>query len=681
MNSNRLAKESSPYLLQHAHNPVDWFPWGEEAFAKAKSEDKPILVSIGYAACHWCHVMERESFEDSAVAAFMNAHFVNIKVDREERPDVDHIYMDAVQAMTGSGGWPLNAFLLPDGRPFYGGTYFPPRRAFNRASWQEVLTAVANAYREKKDDITRQAETLTEHLQTASRSGTLDESSINKETVLNGFDAVMKTADKEWGGFGNAPKFPQTFAISFLLRFGFLTGNEHAKSQALFSLDKMICGGIYDQLGGGSARYSTDREWLAPHFEKMLYDNALLLVVLSEAFQFTGNKIYCDTIAETIDFLKRELMHPEGGFYSALDADSEGVEGKFYVWDHEEVKEILGEDAGIFTAYFDIKPVGNWEETSIPRILKPAPEFSMEMGISEAELAALIERGKKKLMEVRAKRIRPGLDDKILIGWNALMAKALCQCYAATGEAEWLALAGKNLGFLLEKFSAGDKGLYHTWKEVAKIPAFLDDYSYVIAAILEYSRVSFDYQWLGKARELAAFVIAHFSDEEGVFFYYTPDFQTDILVRKKELYDGATPSGNSIMARNLYELSLLLDLADWRERAAAMVGSMGALAGKYPTSFGCWLSLLMEMTAGTNEVAVVGPDAENSGREMLKTYLPHTVLMVTATENDQFPLLRGKKSNEQTLFFLCRNYECQAPVFSRSALLSAINANNSYRMQ
>jgi uncharacterized protein len=681
MKPNRLINESSPYLLQHAHNPVDWFPWGEEAFEKAKQENKPILVSIGYAACHWCHVMERESFEDSAVAAYMNAHFVNIKVDREERPDVDHIYMDAVQAMTGSGGWPLNAFLLPDTRPFYGGTYFPPRRAFNRASWQEVLTAIVNAYRDKKDDLTRQAETLTEHLQTSNRIASAG-FEFNKETVFQAYDQVMKTADTEWGGFGNAPKFPQTLTISFLLRFAHLTGNEHAKNQALLSLDKMICGGIYDQLSGGFARYSTDREWLAPHFEKMLYDNALLIMVLSEALQLTGKKIYRNAIAETIAFLKREMLHAGGGFYSALDADSEGVEGKFYVWDYEEVIKLLGDDAAVFTAFFDIKPGGNWEEKSIPRILQPVVGFAKENSISEDELEAIINRGKARLMEERAKRIRPGLDDKILLGWNALLVKALCQAYAATGEKNWLELAGNNLRFLLSAFDAGDEGLYHTWKNgLARIPAFLDDYSYVIAALLEYSKVSFDYQWLEKARELTAFVISRFSDEEGLFFYYTPDFQTDILVRKKELYDGATPSGNSFMARNLYEISLLLDLPEWRERAGRICASMGELAGKYPTSFGAWLSLLMEMTTGTNEVAVIGPDAEKSGREMLITYLPQTVLMVSRAENDRFPLLRAKKISEQTLFFLCKNYVCQAPVSSRSALLSAINSNNLYRMQ
>jgi uncharacterized protein len=681
MKPNRLINESSPYLLQHAHNPVDWYPWSEEAFEKAKKENKPILVSIGYAACHWCHVMEKESFEDSVIASFMNQHFVNIKVDREERPDVDHIYMDAVQAMSGSGGWPLNAFLLPDGRPFYGGTYFPPRRAFNRASWQEVLTAVANAFRDKKEDLVKQAETLTEHLQAANRIAT-EGFIYSRETVFQAFDQVMKSADTEWGGFGNAPKFPQTLTISFLLRFAFLTGNEHAKTQALLSLDKMIHGGIYDQLGGGFARYATDREWLAPHFEKMLYDNALLIMVLSESYQLTGNKIYHKAIAETIAFLQRELMHPAGGFYSALDADSEGVEGKFYVWEYDEVKNLLGEDAEIFTAYYDIKPGGNWEEKSIPRILKPDAAFIKEKGIEESKLEAVINRGKARLMEVRSERIRPGLDDKILIGWNALLSKALCQAYAATGEKEWLELAEKNLRFLLEKFRAADKGFYHTWKnDLARIPAFLDDYSYLISALLEFSKVSFDYQWLEKAKELSSFVISGFSDEEAVFFYYTPDFQTDILVRKKELYDGATPSGNSVMARNLYELSLLLNLPEWRERAGKMVASMGELAGKYPTSFGGWLTLLMEITAGTNEVAVVGPDAENSGRQLLKTYLPQTILMVSRAENDHFPLLRGKKINGKTLYFLCKNYECQAPVSSCPALLSVINGNNSYGMQ
>src|SRR6266496_2381919 len=391
---NHLINETSPYLLQHAHNPVDWYPWSEEALQRAKDEDKPILVSIGYAACHWCHVMEKESFEDEATAELMNKYFINIKIDREERPDLDHIYMDAVQAMTGSGGWPLNVFLTPDAKPFYGGTYFPPRRASNRSSWQEVLLAVSTAFQQKRSEIDSQAENLTSHLLKSNGFGLEQagnaKNGFSKQKIDETFQNLMATADKEWGGFGKAPKFPQTFSIKFLLRYHYSTKNEEAFRQALLSIDKMIEGGIYDQVGGGFARYSTDNEWLAPHFEKMLYDNALLVSVLSEAYQLTKKENYKEVIEETIRFVERELMHPKLGFYSALDADSEGEEGKFYVWDYQEVKKILGEDANIFCEYFDITEKGNWEERSIVRIKKPLEKFADEKNISIGQLRSVL---------------------------------------------------------------------------------------------------------------------------------------------------------------------------------------------------------------------------------------------------------------------------------------------------
>jgi uncharacterized protein len=680
---NRLIHETSPYLLQHANNPVDWYPWGDEAFAKAKQENKPVLVSIGYAACHWCHVMEKESFEDEEVAAFMNSHFVNIKVDREERPDVDHIYMDAVQAMTGSGGWPLNIFLFPDGRPFYGGTYFPPRRAFNRASWTEVLTALTTAFHDRKEELTTQANTLTNHLRSANTiAGNVTGIEFNKENIAFAFSQVMKTADDKWGGFGNAPKFPQTFTISFLLRYGFLSGNKQAENQAILSLDKMIDGGIFDQFGGGFARYSTDAEWLVPHFEKMLYDNALLVYIIAEAYQLTGNKKYSNATSQTIDFIERELIHPDGGFYSALDADSEGEEGKFYVWDYAEVVSILGKDSKIFASYYDITPQGNWEGKSIPWIKTPLPEFAKQQGVAESELEEIISRSINKLMKQRDQRVRPALDDKILLGWNALMNQALSKAFAATGEDRYKEMALRNMDFLLKEFNDRSNGLYHTWKNgIARIPAFLDDYSYLIAALIELAQVTCTYSLLDKAAELTSFVIAEFSDEEQVLFYFTPQFQTDILLRKKELYDGATPSGNAVMARNLHTLSILLDKKEWGERAGRMVSSTGDFASKYPTSFACWLSLLMELVSGTNEVAIIGPGAQKSGSELMKSFLPGTIMMVSEHEDDHFPLLRDKKVNGKTLFFLCRNYACQAPVFSLSTLKSLINANNSMHMQ
>lgn len=675
--TNRLAKETSPYLLQHAHNPVDWYPWGDEAFEKARLEDKPVLVSIGYAACHWCHVMERESFEDPEVAALMNQHFVNIKVDREERPDVDHIYMDALQAIEGSGGWPLNVFLTPERKPFYGGTYFPPRRAFNRSSWTEVLLAISQAFRERRDEMEQQANNLTRHLEVSNDFGKNinNDGFFNEERIHEAFEAIMKTADREWGGFGRAPKFPQTYTISFLLRFAHLENNREALDQAILTLDKMIYGGIYDQVGGGFARYSTDTEWLAPHFEKMLYDNALLVSTLSEAYQLTKKSDYLDVIGETIAFLERELLHPEGGFFSALDADSEGVEGKFYVWDHAEVKELLGDDAGIFCSYFDINARGNWEGKSIPRVLKPAESFASENNMEVNELKEMVKRGKKKLLDARSQRVRPQLDDKILLGWNALMNTALCKAYSATDNKNYRKLAVRNMDFLLSAFPAGNGLFHHTWKNNrATQPAFLDDYSYLVAALMELAQVTADYQYLDKAFELAKTVDDHFSDRQSAFYFYTHKDQTDIPIRKKEIYDGATPSGNSVMAYNLYRLSIFFDHTPWKERSAQMVSSLGEAIFKYPTSFGVWISLYFEMIRGTSEIAIVGKEWENYLEKILGMYISHKLAMASANPLPRYPLLADKAGDSKILIYLCKNYACRQPVSTLQDFVTLLEA-------
>ena len=671
---NRLAKESSPYLLQHAHNPVDWYPWGEEAFARARSENKPVLVSIGYAACHWCHVMERESFENEEVAALMNEHFINIKVDREERPDVDHIYMDAVQAMSGSGGWPLNVFLTPDAKPFYGGTYFPPRRAYNRASWTEILTAVARSFKEKREEIDAQAETLTQHLVASNAFGlaapgtTLDEKQIHAA-----FENITRSADKEWGGFGRAPKFPQTFTINFLLAYGHLEQNTQATAQAFLSLDKMLQGGIYDHIGGGFARYSTDTEWLVPHFEKMLYDNALLVSSYADAYALTKMDAYRKVIEETLAFVERELMHSDGGFYSALDADSEGEEGRFYVWDYEEVKGILGNEAEVFCDYFDIKPGGNWEGKSIPWVKVPLKEFSAANNLDEQVLANVIQEGKAKLLQERSKRVRPQLDDKVLLNWNALMNLGFVKASAVTGNRHYLEIAKGNVRFCLSAFGEFEN-LHHSWKAgQARHPAFLDDYAFLIAALIELGQVTSDFSYLDKAAALTNIVLKKYSDPEGSLFFYTAKEQTDILLRKKEVYDGATPSGNSVMAYNLYRLSVLLDKPDWHERSEAMMTSMAEVATKYPTSFGVWLCLLYEATKGTTEIAVVGQNFEGLAAQFGKVFIPHKVLMAAPHGTGQYPLLTGREAAGKTLIFLCRNYACQQPVTTLDEALAHLS--------
>lgn len=685
--TNKLIEETSPYLLQHAHNPVNWFPWGDEALSLAKTENKPILVSIGYSACHWCHVMERESFEDEETARIMNEHFVNIKIDREERPDLDHIYMDAVQAMTGSGGWPLNVFLTPDTKPFYGGTYFPPRRAFNRPSWQEVLLGVNEAFTQRRNEIDSQAENLTEHLTQANAFGASSlegNELLSKEKAHEAFENIMKNADKVWGGFGKAPKFPQTFTIQYLLRFSHIHQNKEALQQALLSIDKMIDGGIYDQVGGGFARYATDTGWLVPHFEKMLYDNALLVSVISEACQITNDNRYKGVIEETIDFLQRELMHPEGGFYAALDADSEGEEGKFYVWNYTEVKEIINDDADIFCDFFDITPQGNWsertpseEDKNILWRKKKEKEYASEKNISIEKLQGIIQKGKQSLLKKRNNRIRPQTDDKILLGWNALMNTALTKAFAATGNESFKQLAIVNMQFLLERFSKENTiELSHSWKNnIAKQPAFLDDYAFLIQALIQLQEITGNTLYLERAKVFAEHVVENFNDATTDFFFYTNKDQADVVVRKKEVYDGAQPSGNAVMADNLYRLALYLDIPGWKERSVRMINSLGNAIVRYPTSFGAWACILLEQINGTNEIAIIADRPQVIQKQLLKEYIPHKVLMSATDESNLFPLLSGKKKNSETTLYLCRNYACEKPVFSIQALMSLIRRN------
>jgi len=683
--TNKLIYESSPYLLQHAHNPVNWYPWGDEALTLAKKENKPLLVSIGYSSCHWCHVMERESFEDPDTAKIMNENFVNIKIDREERPDLDHIYMDAVQAMTGSGGWPLNVFLTPDQKPFYGGTYFPPRRAFNRPSWLEILLGISQAFRERRNEIDAQSENLTGHILKSNSFGLNEPGSTDvftKEKMDEAFENIMNSADRQWGGFGLTPKFPQTFIIRFLLRYHHVTGNKEALNQALLSIDKMVDGGIYDQVGGGFARYSTDTEWLVPHFEKMLYDNALIIAVMSEAYQLTKKERYRKVIGETIQFIQREMKHPDGGFYSALDADSEGEEGKFYVWDYREVREILKEDAEIFCSFFAITPKGNFGNKNILWRKKSEEIFSEEKKTSKDVLGKIIHEGKEKLLHERSKRIRPLLDDKVLLGWNALMNAALGKAFAATGIEEYRQLAKDNMQFLLKSFAAGNPSeFYHTWKnKLAKHPAFLDDYAYLIQALILLQEVTGETDYLTRANEITRFVIENFSEDESMspegfgsqagFFFYTHRNQHDVIIRKKEIYDGAQPSGNAVMADNLYHLSLYFDNSVWKERAHTILSALGKAVTRYPASFGVWAGLLLEMVIGTDEIAIVGLNPDSLQKQVLKAYIPHKILMCSERQSSQFPLLTDKNEGSQALIYLCRNYTCLKPVTTVKDLLT-----------
>jgi uncharacterized protein YyaL (SSP411 family) len=659
MTMNRLSKETSPYLLQHAHNPVDWFPWGDEALQKARSGNRPILVSIGYAACHWCHVMEKESFEDADTARFMNEHFVNIKIDREERPDLDHIYMDAVQAITGSGGWPLNVFLTPEGKPFYGGTYFPPRPVYNRPSWKDVLSGVSTAFTERRAEIEQQADNLTQHVATTGSFGIgsaagQDPTLFTPETLQHIRDQLLGSADKQEGGFGGAPKFPQTFSIRFLLHYHYFTKDSAALDQACLSLDKMIAGGIYDQLGGGFARYSTDNEWLVPHFEKMLYDNALLVIALSEAYQATKKESYRLVIEETIAFIERELSNGEGGFYSALDADSEGIEGKYYVWDQAEIEKLLGDDAALFDAVYGVTAEGNWEEKNI--LIRTGRPVSPD---EEQRL----QKARALLLEHRAGRIRPALDDKVLLGWNALMNMAYSKAYAALGNEAYREMAVRNMAFLQQRFRGeGIYFYYHSYKEQARYPAFLDDYACLIAALTGLQEITGEGEYLSAARAILEEVIGHFSEPETGFFFYTHDRQKDLILRKKEVYDGATPSGNSMMASNLLYLSVVFNESDWADRAFRMAAALGRPVTTYPGSFGGWATLFQAFTYSIPEIVITGRQPEKARKEFLAHLIPYRVFQSASRENTQFPLLSDKTIGQDSLVFLCKNYSCQLPV-------------------
>ncbi len=623
--------------------------------------------------------MERESFENEETAQLMNDNFINIKIDREERPDIDHIYMDAVQAMTGSGGWPLNVFLTPDGRPFYGGTYFPPVRAYNRSSWREILEAIQQAYREKKNEIESQAHKLTEHLR-VSNDFSIGKTGINEgvflqDTLNQIAENLLKNADKTWGGFGKAPKFPQTFSIQFLLRHYHYTRDEDSLNQALISLDKMICGGIYDQAGGGFARYSTDEKWLAPHFEKMLYDNALLINVLAEAFQLTGNTLYSQTIHHTIQFIQREMLSEEGGFFSALDADSEGVEGKFYTWSKAEAEEILGDDANIFCEFYDITEQGNWEHTNILWITKSLQQFASEKGIDETELNKRLEICQSRLLEARSTRIRPMLDDKILLGWNALMNVACSKAYAATGLNIYKEIAIKNAAFLQSSFEDASSGEWlHTYKnDNAKYPAFLDDYAYLINAYIHLQEITGNPEYLHKSKRIVEIVAQNFLEESSGFFFFTSKSQKDVIVRKKEIYDAAIPSGNSTMAINLHYLGIIFDNPAWIGQSRTMVEQLGNVVTRYPGSFANWACLLQQFIYGVPEIAITGNASFDILPEILKEYIPVKVVQAAKEPLEEFPLLQGKSFGSSSLIYVCKDYSCKKPIENIKEIKSLLN--------
>ena len=675
---NRLQKETSPYLQQHAHNPVDWYPWSEEAFEKAKREDKPILVSIGYSTCHWCHVMERESFENEDIAAIMNKNFINIKVDREERPDIDAIYMEAVQIMTGSGGWPLNCFLLPDKRPFFGGTYFPIEARQNRPSWTQVLQNLTEAYKNQKKQVVEQAEKLTNYIHDAdnrllNNNLVITENKLfDKNSLHLIYNTIRERFDRVEGGFGAAPKFPASMTLKFCLDYYYFTNNSEALEQVELSLDKMVQGGIYDQVGGGFSRYATDKAWLVPHFEKMLYDNALLVNLLADAYKLTKKELYKEAIEETLTFVKREMWLAEGGFYAAQDADSEGVEGKYYVWTKEEIDTILGENSDLFCRFYDVTENGNWEHSNILWRKESYESFAKANKIDLNDFKSTMKTCREQLFQIRNKRIKPSLDDKILLNWNALMATAFAKAYIALDNEEYLNIAIQNVKFLLKTFES-DNFFYHTYKEGKRQhQAFLDDYAFLIEALLQLFEVTQNTEYLKKADKLTEFVINEFYDENSKLFFFTSANQTDLITRTKDLYDNALPSGNSTMVHNLQQLGILLGKEDYKEMAYAMLQQVKTSIEKYPTSFAKWASAIQNTVYPLHEIAIIGNDAFEKSKLLSQQFIPNRVIMATKVENDDFPLLQGKSIGKETLIFVCRGYACQLPVKNIEEVLAIV---------
>ncbi|MEH0154576.1 thioredoxin domain-containing protein [Limibacter armeniacum] len=674
--ANRLIQESSPYLLQHAYNPVEWYPWGEEALTKAKKENKPIIVSIGYSSCHWCHVMERESFENDQLAALMNQHYICIKVDREERPDIDQIYMDAIQVMGIQGGWPLNVFLTPDAKPFYGGTYFPPQQ------WQQVLVQVAKAYTEHKSQLEESAEKFVQ----AINQSELEKYGIGKiqheytaERLDEMFVKLSHQFDPQNGGINKAPKFPMPTIWNFLLRYYDVSGNENALDHAKLTLNKMAWGGIYDQIGGGFARYSVDGQWFAPHFEKMLYDNAQLVSLYADAYALTRDKEYEQVIGDTIKFLKREMMSEEGGFYSALDADSEGIEGRFYVWTYEELEEVFEEeDLRLICDYYNATEAGNWEHSfNILHRSTSKEAFAKKHQMTVTELDDKVRNWKTALLKIREMRIRPGLDDKILASWNGLMLKGLVDAYAATGHTKYLHLAKKNAHFIASKMMTPEGKLWHSYKNgKASIEPYLEDYAAVIQGFTALYQVCFDAVWLERSEKMVNYTLEHFFDREEEMFYFTQDAASTLIARKKEIFDNVIPSSNSMMATNLYFLGILLEREDLLNTSRNMLGKMNKMLEVEVQYLANWACLYTAQVTPTAEVAIAGDELIAFAQGIHQEFIPNKVVAGAYTPEEQaskIPLLHHRDAIDgKTTVYVCRNRSCLRPVHSLAEALRDI---------
>jgi uncharacterized protein YyaL (SSP411 family) len=664
---NRLASESSPYLRQHAANAVDWFPWGPEAIDRAKKENKPIFLSVGYSACHWCHVMEHESFEDVDTAALLNEHFVPIKVDREERPDVDAIYMAAVQALNqGQGGWPMSVWLTPELQPFYAGTYFPPRDLYGRPSFRRVLTALAEAWRDRRNEVLNSAAHITEALRKTGEPADIEGEPT--EGLLRVAPQLLRRAfDPRHGGFGTAPKFPHAIDLRLLLRCWHRFGDADALAMVRRTLDGMAHGGIYDHLGGGFHRYSVDERWLVPHFEKMLYDNALLSVAYLEAFQATGEPFYRQIVEETLDYSLREMTAPPGAFYSTQDADSEGVEGKFYVWTEKEVRDVIGNElADVFCPVYDVTPEGNWEENTILHRSKTDEQDAALLKMDVADLRRKLDEARRKLLAVRSKRIWPERDEKILASWNGLMIAAFARAGAVLDRADYTSAAVRAADFILTNMRSVDGRLFRTTAvgSPPKIDGYLEDYAFLIDALVDLYAATFDVRWLRTGEELAAIMVDRFADPAGGFFT-TPDGQTDLILRLKDQHDGSTPSGSAMAITGLVRLAEFTGAKRWREEADRGLRAMRGVMHDSPMAAAQTLVALDFALGPVEQVAIVGEG--DAAKKVIvaarKPFRPRRVIAFREPNDESsLPLLADKPAIGPVATYICQNYACKAPI-------------------
>ncbi|MHA7734352.1 thioredoxin domain-containing protein [Nitrosopumilus sp. S6] len=674
MAENNLIHETSPYLLQHANNPVDWYGWNDESLKKAKDENKPIFLSIGYSSCHWCHVMAHESFENEDVAKFMNENFVNIKVDREERPDIDDIYQKVCQIATGQGGWPLSIFLTPDQKPFYVGTYFPVLDSYGRPGFGSICRQLSQAWKEKPNDIEKSAENFLDALNKTEKVSVPSklERSILDEAAMN----LFQLGDSTYGGFGSAPKFPNAANVSFLFRYAKLSGLSKFTEFGLKTLKKMANGGIFDQIGGGFHRYSTDAKWLVPHFEKMLYDNALIPVNYAEAFQITKDPFYLDVLKKTLDFVLREMTSPDGGFYSAYDADSEGVEGKFYVWKKSEIKEILGDDADIFCLFYDVTDGGNWEGNNILCNNLNISTVAFNFGITEDKVREILQSCSQKLLDARSKRIAPGLDDKILVSWNSLMITAFAKGYRVTNDSRYLDAAKNCISFIENNLFSEGK-LLRTYKnKTAKIDGYLEDYSYFVNCLLDVFEIEPDPKYLKLSLKLGHHLVDHFWDSENSSFFMTSDNHEKLIIRPKSNYDLSLPSGNSVSAFVMLRLFHFTQEQQFLEIAMKIMESQAQMAAENPFGFGYLLNTISIYLEKPVEITIINTENSQLCESVVLEYLPNAII-VTIQNSEQlsalsaYPFFAGKSFEEKTSAFVCKNFTCSLPLHT----IDEVNSN------